>query len=332
MLQRMLHNNSNKQEGLSMSSIQVGQQVFKVQAEALLGTASKLGISFDRAVSMILDTPGRVIVSGMGKSGIVGSKIAATLASTGTPSFSVHPAEAYHGDLGMFTRNDIVILISNSGETDEIIRLIPSLRNIGVKTIAMVGKLDSTLGHHSDLVLDVSVEREACPNDLAPTTSTTVTLAMGDALAVALIERRDFKPRDFAVFHPGGSLGRRLLTRVKDVMHTDVSTVVPDQDFKEVIMTMTHGGLGVAVVIDKGKIGGVITDGDLRRALFNNQQIDGLTAAGIMSRNPLTIGELEMFADAENLMLKSNISALLVVGEEGALSGILKLQDASRLA
>jgi len=315
-----------------MSSIQVGQQVFEVQAEALRATASRLGISFDGAVEMILDTPGRVIVSGMGKSGIVGSKIAATLASTGTPSFSVHPAEAYHGDLGMFARDDIVILISNSGETDEIIRLIPSLRHIGVKTIAMVGNLESALGRHSDLVLDVSVERETCPNNLAPTTSTTVALAMGDALAVALMERRDFKPQDFAVFHPGGSLGRRLLTRVKDVMHTDLPTVLPDQDFKEVIMTITRGGLGVAVVIDKGKISGVITDGDLRRALFNHPQIDGLTAADIMSRNPLTIDEFEMFADAENTMLQSRVSALLVVNREGALSGILKLEDASRLA
>jgi len=211
-----------------MSSIQVGQQVFEAQAEALQAAAGRLGVSFNSAVNLILEAPGRVIISGMGKSGIVGNKIAATLASTGTPSFSVHPAEAYHGDLGMFTRDDIVILISYSGETDEVIRLIPSLRHIGVQIIAMVGNIESNLGRHSDLVLDISVEREACPNNLAPTTSTTVTLAMGDALAVSLIERRDFKPQDFAVFHPGGSLGRRLLTRVKDVMHTNVPTVLLD--------------------------------------------------------------------------------------------------------
>ena len=315
-----------------MSSIQVGQQVFEAQAEALQAAAGRLGVSFNSAVNLILEAPGRVIISGMGKSGIVGNKIAATLASTGTPSFSVHPAEAYHGDLGMFTRDDIVILISYSGETDEVIRLIPSLRHIGVQIISMVGNIESTLGRHSDLVLDISVEREACPNNLAPTTSTTVTLAMGDALAVSLIERRDFKPQDFAVFHPGGSLGRRLLTRVKDVMHTNLPTVLLDQDFKEVIMTITRGGLGVTVVIDKEKIRGVITDGDLRRALFNHQKIDGLIAEDIMSHNPLTINELEMFADAENIMLNSKISALLVVNSEGALSGILKLQDASRLA
>ena len=315
-----------------MSSIQVGQQVFEAQAEALQAAAGRLGVSFNSAVNLILEAPGRVIISGMGKSGIVGNKIAATLASTGTPSFSVHPAEAYHGDLGMFTRDDIVILISYSGETDEVIRLIPSLRHIGVQIIAMVGNIESNLGRHSDLVLDISVEREACPNNLAPTTSTTVTLAMGDALAVSLIERRDFKPQDFAVFHPGGSLGRRLLTRVKDVMHTNLPTVLLDQDFKEVIMTITRGGLGVTVVIDKEKIRGVITDGDLRRALFNHQKIDGLIAEDIMSHNPLTINELEIFSDAENIMLNSKISALLVVNSEGALSGILKLQDASRLA
>ncbi|XKH58856.1 KpsF/GutQ family sugar-phosphate isomerase [Halomonas sediminis] len=314
-----------------ISSIQVGQQVFKVEADALQATANRLGTSFDQAVGMILDTSGRVIVSGMGKSGIVGNKIAATLASTGTPSFAVHPAEAYHGDLGMFTRGDVAVLISYSGETDEVIRLIPSLHHFGVKTIAMVGNLESTLGRNSDLVLDVSVEREACPNNLAPTTSTTVTLAMGDALAVALIERRGFKPKDFAVFHPGGSLGRRLLTRVKDVMHTNLPTVTPENDFKEVIMTITEGGLGVAVVIDNGKIYGVITDGDLRRALLNHQQFDGLVAGDIMSYNPLTINELEMFANAESFMLKSKVTALLVVSKNGALAGILKLQDASPL-
>ena len=261
----------------------------------------------------------------------MGNKIAATLASTGTPSFSVHPAEAYHGDLGMFTRGDVAVLISYSGETDEVIRLIPSLHHFGVKTIAMVGNPESTLGRNSDLVLDVSVEREACPNNLAPTTSTTVTLAMGDALAVALIERRGFKPRDFAIFHPGGSLGRRLLTRVKDVMHTNVPTVAPQNDFKEVIMTITAGGLGLAVVIDNGKICGVITDGDLRRAFLNHQQFDGVVADDIMSRNPLTISELEMFANAESFMLKHQVTALLVVSDDGSLTGILKLQDASPL-
>lgn len=314
-----------------MSSISVGKEVFEVQARALEAAAARLNGAFDQAVNMILETPGRVIISGMGKSGIIGNKIAATLASTGTPSFSVHPAEAYHGDLGMFTADDVVVLISYSGETEEVIRLIPSMRHFGVKTIAMVGNPDSTLGRNCDLVLDVSVEREACPNNLAPTTSTTVTLAMGDALAVALIERRDFQPHDFAVFHPGGSLGKRLLTRVKDVMHTELPICASQDNMKEVIMTITQVGLGIAVVVDNGTIKGVITDGDLRRALFNHDSFDGMTAANVMTQTPLTVNETEMFADAENIMLKSNITSLLVVNEDGALSGVLKLQDANRL-
>lgn len=311
-----------------MSSISVGKEVFEVQARALEAAAARLNGAFDQAVNMILETPGRVIISGMGKSGIIGNKIAATLASTGTPSFSVHPAEAYHGDLGMFTADDVVVLISYSGETEEVIRLIPSMRHFGVKTIAMVGNPDSTLGRNCDLVLDVSVEREACPNNLAPTTSTTVTLAMGDALAVALIERRDFQPHDFAVFHPGGSLGKRLLTRVKDVMHTELPICAPNDNMKEVIMTITQVGLGIAVVVDRGTIKGVITDGDLRRALFNHDSFDGLTAANVMTPTPLTVNETEMFADAENIMLKANVTSLLVVSEGSALSGVLKLQDA----
>lgn len=314
-----------------MSSISVGKEVFQVQAQALEATGNRLDDAFDSAVNMVLGTSGRVVISGMGKSGIIGNKIAATLASTGTPSFSVHPAEAYHGDLGMFTAADVVILISYSGETEEVIRLIPSLRHFGVKTIAMVGNAESTLGRNCDLVLDVSVEREACPNNLAPTTSTTVTLAMGDALAVALIEKRDFKPHDFAVFHPGGSLGKRLLTRVKDVMHLELPICAPYDNMKDVIMTITQVGLGIAVVVDRGTIKGVITDGDLRRALFNHNSFDGLTAAKVMTPNPLTVNESEMFADAENIMLKANVTSLLVVDENSALSGVLKLQDASRL-
>lgn len=315
-----------------MSSINVGKQVFEVQAKALEAAASRLGGTFDQAVSLILETKGRVIVSGMGKSGIIGNKIAATLASTGTPSFAVHPAEAYHGDLGMFTADDIAILISYSGETEEVLRLIPSLRHFGVKTIALVGNPESTLGRNSDLVLDVSVEREACPNNLAPTTSTTVTLAMGDALAVALIEKRNFKPQDFAVFHPGGNLGRRLLTRVKDVMHTELPICSSRDSMKDVIMVATRMGLGLAVVFDKSEIKGVITDGDLRRALFNHDTLDGLKAEDVMTRSPLVINENEMFADAENMMLKENITSLLVITSEGALIGVLKLQDVGRVS
>lgn len=315
-----------------MSSIDIAKSVFAMQAEALNATAERLNGEFDQAIDLMLSTSGRVIVSGMGKSGIIGKKIAATFASTGTPSFAVHPAEAYHGDLGMFTPDDVAILISYSGETEEVIRLIPSLRHFGVKIIALVGNAASTLARNSDLVLDVSVEREACPNNLAPTTSTTVTLAMGDALAVALIEKRNFKPHDFAVFHPGGSLGRRLLTRVKDVMHTDLPICASRDCMRNVIMTATRTGLGLAVVVDDGEIRGVITDGDLRRALFNHDKLDGLIAENVMTRNPLVVKENEMFADAENIMLKANVTSLLVVTEQGALSGILKLQDARHVS
>lgn len=314
-----------------MPSVNIGKEVMQVQAKALEAAAARLDDAFERAVQMILETRGRVIVSGMGKSGIIGNKIAATLASTGTPSFAVHPAEAYHGDLGMFTADDLAVLISYSGETEEVIRLIPSLRHFGIKIIAIVGNRESTLGRNSDLVLDVSVEREACPNNLAPTTSTTVTLVMGDALAVALIERRQFKPQDFAVFHPGGSLGRRLLTRVKDVMHTELPICAPSDNMKEVIMTVTQAGLGLAVVADDGEIKGLITDGDIRRALFNYDNLNGLSATSVMTRNPLTVNESEMFSDAENIMLKANITSLLVVSTLGALTGVLKLQDARRI-
>jgi len=314
-----------------MPSVNIGKEVMQVQAKALEAAAARLDDAFERAVQMILETRGRVIVSGMGKSGIIGNKIAATLASTGTPSFAVHPAEAYHGDLGMFTADDLAVLISYSGETEEVIRLIPSLRHFGVKIIAIVGNRQSTLGRNSDLVLDVSVEREACPNNLAPTTSTTVTLVMGDALAVALIERRQFKPQDFAVFHPGGSLGRRLLTRVKDVMHTELPICAPSDSMKEVIMTVTQAGLGLAVVVYEGEIKGLITDGDIRRALFNYDSLNDLSAASVMTRNPLTVNELEMFSDAENIMLKANITSLLVVSALGVLTGVLKLQDARRI-
>lgn len=310
---------------------EIAKWVFEEQATALLGCGARLDSAFERAVSLILETQGRIIVSGMGKSGIIGRKIAATLASTGTPSFFVHPAEAFHGDLGMITGADAALLISYSGETEEVLRLIPSLKRFGTKTIALVGNPDSTLGRNADVVLDISVEREVCPNNLAPTTSTTVTLVMGDALAVALIQRRDFQPQDFAVFHPGGSLGRRLLTRVRDVMHRDVPVNEPHACIRDVIVSMTQGRLGLAVVMDEGRVCGLITDGDLRRALLNHERIDGLKAADIMTVSPRTIPDEMMFAEAEHIMLKSSITALLAVDGQGALSGVLKLQDAGRM-
>lgn len=311
-----------------------GIKVFEAQGNALIKIGQRLGDEFERAVDMMLNTRGRVIVSGMGKSGIIGSKIAATLASTGTSSFFVHPGEAYHGDLGMFKGIDTAILISYSGETEEVIRLIPSLRHFGTPIIALVGKPNSTLGKNADIVLDVSVDREVCPNNLAPTTSTTATLVMGDALAVALIEKRDFKPMDFAKFHPGGSLGKRLLTRVSDVMHTDIPWVEQDTPLTSVINTMTAGRMGLAVVRqnkDKTKAIGIITDGDLRRALIEKKDIYNLTAKEVLTVNPKAVAVHEMFADAEAKMQSLNITALIVNDDQGHVSGILKLLDAKML-
>lgn len=311
-----------------------GIRVFQEQAMALRQITERIGEEFEQAVEMMFATQGRVIVSGMGKSGIVGSKIAATLASTGTSSFFVHPGEAYHGDLGMFGAHDTAILISYSGETEEVIRLIPSLRHFGNRIIAIVGKRDSTLGKNADVILDVSVPREACPNNLAPTTSTTATLVMGDALAVALIEKRNFKPNDFARFHPGGSLGKRLLTRIKDVMHTDVPWVHRDTPLTDVISRMTEGSLGLALVggdQGQGKLVGVVTDGDLRRALVARKDIYKITASDVMNTSPKVVQQSEMFVDAEAKMLSLNITALVVQDEQYRVVGVLKLLDAKRI-
>lgn len=314
--------------------IELGKQVFQQQANALNQIAGRIGTEFEQAVDLMFNTRGRVIVSGMGKSGIIGSKIAATLASTGTSSFFVHPGEAYHGDLGMFKGIDTAILISYSGETEEVIRLIPSLKHFGTPIIALVGKTESTLAKNADIVLNVSVEREACPNNLAPTTSTTATLVMGDALAVALIEKRQFQPQDFAVYHPGGSLGRRLLTRVKDVMHRAIPRVQGNSLIADVITAMTAGGLGLAVVYADGNAAkplGLITDGDLRRALLARRNIYEMLAIEVMSAEPKTVCESEMFAVAEQKMLSLDITALLVTNEGGDVTGVLKLTDVKRL-
>ncbi|MFL9924558.1 KpsF/GutQ family sugar-phosphate isomerase [Herbaspirillum lusitanum] len=313
---------------------QTGIRVFQEQAQALNLIAERLGDEFEHAVDMMFNTEGRVIVSGMGKSGIIGAKIAATLASTGTSSFFVHPGEAYHGDLGMFQGIDTAILISYSGETEEVIRLIPSLRHFGSKIIAIVGKPESTLGKNADIVLNVSVVREACPNNLAPTTSTTATLVMGDALAVALIEKRDFKPNDFALYHPGGSLGKRLLTRVKDVMHTSLPWVHRDTPLTDVIARMTEGGLGMALIGDdesRQTLAGVITDGDLRRALVARKDIYRITASEVMNTTPKTVQESDMFVDAEAKMLELNITALVALDDTRRVVGVLKLLDAKRI-
>jgi arabinose-5-phosphate isomerase len=264
----------------------------------------------------------------MGKSGHIGSKIAATLASTGTPAFFVHPAEAFHGDLGMITQDDIIVLISYSGETDEVNKLIPSLKSFGIPIICIVGDPASTLARNSDIVLTMAVEREVCPNNLAPTNSTLTTLALGDAIAVALIEERQFNPGDFARFHPGGSLGRRLLTRVSDVMHTaPLPVVAPGTRMLETISVMNKGRLGTAIVAEEDSVLGIITDGDLRRAIATGIDLQNAACDSIMTTTPKTIDENERFSDAEQVMLENKINSLVVVNGDGKLSGILQIYD-----
>ncbi len=309
-------------------AIEGAANTFKLQSHAISALAGKLDKNYQQALGLILNTSGRVIVSGMGKSGLIGKKIVATLASTGTPSFFMHPAEAYHGDLGMVTPNDVVILISYSGETDEVIRLIPSLKHFDVSVICMVGILDSTLAKHSDVVLDISVEREVCPNNLAPTTSTLTTLAMGDALAVSLIHARNFQPQDFARFHPGGSLGRRLLTMVKDVMHSKNLPIVSlSASVNDVVFQITRGRQGLAIVMEDHTLKGIITDGDLRRTLLGGINNLDQVAEDMMTRNPITIQQDTMLVEAEGIMKQHKIKALVVVDESEQVQGIVEIFD-----
>lgn len=300
------------------------------QSEALRSMADRLGEEFDRAVELVLSCSGRVIISGMGKSGLIGKKIAATLASTGTPSFFLHPAEALHGDLGMITPDDVMILISYSGETDEITRLLPSLRAFGNRLIAMVGDPDSTLGRFSDVVLNVSVEREVCPNNLAPTTSTMATMGMGDALAVALIRARDFKPLDFARYHPGGSLGRKLLTTVREAMNTQLPRVSPDATVHECLFTMTSGRMGLALLMDGETLVGIVTDGDLRRAMLRDNKMLNKSVLAFATRDPVTIDANCLLSEAEELMRQKKIRALIVTSSrdgDDSVVGILEIFD-----
>lgn len=298
------------------------------QAKALINMSQELGDEFARAVKMILQTKGRVVVCGMGKSGLVGQKMTATFASTGTPSFFMHPAEAFHGDLGMLMRDDLLILISYSGETEEIINLLPSLKHFGNKIISIVGNIDSTMALHSDVILSVKVEREVCPNNLAPTTSTLATMGMGDALAVALIKERNFQAEDFARYHPGGSLGRRLLTKVSDVMHSkNLPVIGSDSSLRDAVLTISEGRLGLVVIIDNKQISGIVTDGDLRRALVKQIDMNRASVAEIMTRNPISISAQTMLVEAEALMLEKKIKALVVADEENHIIGILEIFD-----
>ena len=306
----------------------IAKEVFEIEIGELQKVKNKINKNFDKAIELILASKGRLVVTGMGKSGHIGVKISATLASVGTPSFFMHPAEAIHGDLGMLTKDDVVLAISNSGESEEIIRLIPHLKRMKIKFIGMAGNPNSTLAKEADVFLDIGIEKEACPLQLAPTSSTTATLVMGDAIAVALMKMKNFRPENFAMFHPGGSLGRKLLTKVKDLMRTENLPVVSSgSDFSEVIDVITKGRLGLAVVIDNNKIQGLITDGDLRRALNNDiKSRFEFTAKEIMSTHPKTISPDVKVVEAEEYMIKNKIKSLLVV-ENDKLVGIFELYD-----
>jgi arabinose-5-phosphate isomerase len=306
---------------------EVAREVFEIEAAGVLGLADGLDGSFTAAVEAILATSGRVIVCGMGKSGIIGKKLAATLASTGTPAFFMHPGEAFHGDLGMVTPDDTFVALSNSGETEELVKLLPFLRDNGNRVIAMTGNARSTLATHASVHLSVRVAREACPLQLAPTASTTAALAMGDALAVALMRARDFQAVDFARFHPGGSLGRRLLQRVRDEMRTrDLPFVAPHADADAVLTAVSRGRLGIALVSDAhNQALGIITDGDLRRALqAHRHAFFDKRAAELMTPDPVTIGADSSMQTAIELMAEHKITLLVVVDESGVVGVVQK--------
>lgn len=309
-------------------TLAVGIESLEAQSRALRALAYRLGSEFEQAVALILAGRGRTVFCGMGKSGLIGRKIAATLASTGTPSFFLHPAEAGHGDLGMLTPEDLVVLISYSGETEELVKLLPSLQHFGNRLIGVTGNPLSTLGKRCNVVLEIAVEREVCPNNLAPTTSTLVTLALGDALACALIKARDFKPRDFAKLHPGGRLGRRLLTRVGDLMRTeDLPIVAPDTRVQEALFVMTQGRLGTTLVMEGDRLAGIVTDGDLRRALMGNRALLDRPVHQIMTRNPVTIRADAPLAQAEALMRENKIKLLVATDEWNRVVGLLEIFD-----
>ena len=312
--------------------IEQAKKVFEIESKAIKNLENLLTEDFEKAIKCILKSKGRLVISGMGKSGHIGVKISATLASTGTPSFFMHPAEAMHGDLGMLRKDDVLLALSNSGESEEIVRIIPLVKRRGIPLIGMAGNRNSTLAKESDFFLDISIEEEACPLQLAPMSSTTVTLAMGDALAAVLMKEKNFKPEDFAMFHPGGSLGKKLLTKVKDIMHNkNLPIISKESTFQEIIQVITKGRLGLAIVIDNEKVQGIITDGDLRRALNHTEKPRfGLIAKEIMTESPKTIDINEMAIDAENFMIENKINELLVL-EDTKLAGIVQLFDTGKI-
>ena len=311
------------------TALTTAQKVLRIEAEAIARLADRLDSSFERSVDLLAATRGRVIVTGMGKSGLVAKKIAATFSSTGTPSFFLHPAEAIHGDLGMLVAGDTVVALSYSGETEEILRLLDRIKRLGILLITMTGNGVSTLAQASDVVLDVSIEKEASSLNLAPTASTTASLAMGDALAVALLERKGFQEDDFAELHPGGEIGRKL-KRVEHLMHTGdaVPVVRLETPMRAVLEEMSRKGFGLAIVVeDDLRLAGIITDGDLRRWLQRNSDLMSMTAAQCMTPNPATIGRRELATWALHLMESRKITSLPVVDAEGKLEGLLHLHD-----
>ena len=324
---------SEAQDPQAARAITLARETLEIEAHALLRLQQRVGTEFALAVGRILGTRGRVVVMGMGKSGHVGRKIAATLASTGTPAMFVHPAEASHGDLGMITANDLVLAISNSGESQEMEVIVPVIKRLGTPLIAMTGNPGSTLARHADVCLDSGVTQEACPLNLAPTASTTAQLALGDALAVALLDARGFRAEDFARSHPGGALGRKLLTHVSDVMRSGVAVprVSLQASFSELMREMSEKGLGATGVVDaQGRVVGVFTDGDLRRLVEQGRDLRSLNAADVMHPQPKTIGPGALAVDAAELMEAHRITSVLVVDGQGLLCGALNSNDLMR--
>ena len=312
------------------SLTRLGREVIELEAAAVSALAGRIDDRFVQACEVVMACEGRVVVVGMGKSGHIGGKIAATLASTGTPAFFVHPGEASHGDLGMITPIDVVIAISNSGETDEILTILPIIKRMGARLISMTGNPNSSLARQADVNLHVGVEKEACPLNLAPTASTTATLAMGDALAMALFQSRGFTPEDFARSHPGGKLGRRLLLYVSDIMHTGTSIplVSEDSPLREALLQMTSKGLGMTGIADTaGRLIGIYTDGDLRRTLNKGVDVYGAAISEVMTRNPKTTRPDMLAAETVQLMRSMNISGLFVVDDSGCVVGALNMHD-----
>ena len=305
--------------------LSVAKKCFQDEADAILNLIPKLDDNFTKAIELIIESTGKLIVTGVGKSGHIGAKIASTLASTGTPSFFVNPLDAFHGDLGMIGKGDVVLAISNSGQTDELLRFIPLLKEREIPIISMTGNPASLLAKYSDCHLNVAVEREACPLNLAPTSSTTATLAMGDAIACALMTVRNFQAKDFAQFHPGGSLGRRLLSRVKDYMTTEnLPVVTRESKISDTLMQISRTKMGIAAVIENNRIIGVVTDGDIRRTMQRDQEhFFELTVKDLMNSTPKLINEDAKLSDAEEVMRCHNIKSLLVVDNEEKLVGVI---------